>query len=418
MSVPLGPPNSFGESSRTPGACRDAGGTPTPQGSPTVVTRRSVLLGGALGLVGWMARGSALADVSLSKTPAKPIVHVFLRGGADGLNMVVPTHETAYFDARPNLAVRKTQDLGGGFGLHPALAPLFPFWADGKLAIVHAVGTEDRSRSHFEAMAAMERGGANGGWLARYLAATEPRDPSPLRALAHGDTLPEMLRGGPPALALRELDEFRLADDPSFRRMLDGMYAGGDDAVRVAGRQTLATLDVLHALDPKAYRPRHGARYPDSDLASGLRQVAMLLRAGVGLEAACLDHGVWDTHVGQDGFHPRLMAELSGALAAFATDLGPELDGVTVVAMSEFGRRVGENAGLGTDHGRAAPAFLLGGGVRGGFHGPWPGLADLDPVGDLRVGTDARSVLASALRLRDPSAVFPGVREGMRGLYA
>ncbi len=388
-----------------------------PSTSATVVTRRSVLLGGALGLVGWMTARSALADVSLSKTPTRPIVHVFLRGGADGLNMVVPTHEKAYFDARPTLAVKRSLPLGEGFGLHSALAPLLPLWEDGKMAIVHAVGSEDRSRSHFEAMAAMERGGANGGWLARYLAATEPKDPSPLRAIAHGDTLPEMLRGGPPALALRSLDEFRLAGDASFRATLDRMYADGRDAVRVAGRQTLATLDALQALDPKAYRPRHGAKYPESDLAGGLKQVAMLLRAGVGLEAACLDHGVWDTHVGQDGFHPRLMAELSGALAAFATDLGPELDGVTIVVMSEFGRRVGENAGLGTDHGRAAPAFLVGGGVRGGFHGPWPGLADLDPVGDLRVGTDSRTVLASALRLKDPSTVFPGVREGLAGLY-
>ena len=389
-----------------------------PTTAATVVTRRSVLLGGALGLVGWMSRGSALADASFSKRPTRPIVHVFLRGGADGLNMVVPTHERAYFDARPTLAVRKTQPLASGFGLHPALAPLFPFWAEGRMAIVHAVGSEDRSRSHFEAMAAMERGGAAGGWLARYLAATSPKNPSPLRAIAHGDTLPEMLRGGPPALALRSLTEFRLPDDPAFRRSLDAMYAEGHDAVRQAGRETLATLNTLQALDPAAYRPCHGARYPKSDLADGLQQVAMLLRARVGLEAACLDHGVWDTHVGQDGFHPRLMAELSGALAAFATDLGPELDGVTVVVMSEFGRRVGENAGLGTDHGRAAPAFLLGGGVRGGFHGSWPGLTDLDSVGDLRVGTDSRAVLAAVLRLEDPSSVFPGVREGLAGLYA
>ena len=399
------------------GTCEDAGGTPTPRGGPTIVTRRSVLLGSALGLVGWMARGSALADVSLAKTPVRLIVHVFLRGGADGLNMVVPTHERAYFDRRPTLAVRKTQPLGGPFGLHPALAPLFPFWDEGRLAIVHAVGTEDRSRSHFEAMAAMERGGAAGGWLARYLAATAPKDPSPLRAIAHGDNLPEMLRGGPPALALASLADFRLGGDSSFRALLDGMYAEGEDAVRVAGRQTLATLDTLGALDPKTYRARHGAKYPDSALGGGLKEVAMLLRAGVGLEAACLDHGVWDTHVGQDGFHPRLMTELAGALAAFAQDLGPELDGVTVVVMSEFGRRVGENAGLGTDHGRAAPAFLLGGGVRGGFHGLWPGLDDLDAVGDLRVGTDVRTVLASALRLRDPSSVFPGVGIGMAGLY-
>jgi uncharacterized protein (DUF1501 family) len=382
-----------------------------------VVTRRSVLLGSALGLVGWMSR-SALADVSISKRPMRPIVHIFLRGGADGLNMVVPTQEARYFDERPTLAVKKTQPLGEGFGLHPALAPLYPFWDSGKLAIVHAVGSEDTSRSHFEAMAAMERGGAAGGWLARYLAATSPKDPSPLRAIAHADVLPEMLRGGPPALALRSVSDFRLAGDEGYRKMLDRMYAQGDDAVRVAGRQTLATLDTLHSLDPKRYVPRNGAKYPNHDLGTGLQQVAMLLRAGVGLEAACLDHGVWDTHVGQDGFHPRLMAELAGGLAAFATDLGPELDGVTVVAMSEFGRRVGENAGLGTDHGRAAPAFLLGGGVRGGrFHGRWPGLTDLDSVGDLRV-TDSRTVLASALRLADPATVFPGVRAGMAGLYA
>lgn len=391
-----------------------------PTQSATVITRRSVLLGSALGLVGWMTRGSALADLALSDQASRPIVHIFLRGGADGLNMVVPTHERAYYDARPTLGVKKTQPLAEGFGLHPAMAPLYPFWADGRMAIVHAVGSEDKSRSHFEAMAAMERGGAAGGWLARYLTATAPKDPSPLRAIAYAETLPEMLRGGPPALALRSLDEFRLAGDADFRRTLDGLYADGTDAVSVAGRETLKTLDTLHSLDPKAYRPRNGAKYPNTELAEGLRQVAMLLRAKVGLEAACLDHGVWDTHVGQDGFHPRLMDQLAGAIGAFATDLGTELDGVTVVVMSEFGRRVGENAGLGTDHGRAAPAFLLGGGVRGGrFHGPWPGLdpEKLDSVGDLRVGTDSRHVLAAALRLKDPSSVFPGVSSGLAGLY-
>lgn len=389
-----------------------------PSSAATVVTRRSVLLGSALGMIGWLSNRSALANASFSKTPARPIVHIFLRGGADGLNMIVPTQEKVYFDSRPTLAVKKTQPLGDGFGLHSALAPLYPFWEEGKLGIVHAVGSEDRSRSHFEAMAAMERGGAAGGWLARYLAATSPKDPSPLRAIAHADVLPEMLRGGPPALALSSLNDFRLAGDPSFRKMLDGMYAEGQDAVRVAGRQTLATLDTLHALDPASYRPLHGAKYPKEGLGEGLRQVAMLLRANVGMEAACLDHGVWDTHVGQDGFHPRLMDELATSLSAFATDLGPDLDGVTIVVMSEFGRRVGENAGLGTDHGRAAPAFLLGGGVKGGFHGPWPGLSDLDSVGDLRIGTDSRSVLASALRLKEPSTIFPGVTAKVEGLYA
>ena len=399
-------------------------------------SRRGLLVGAGLGLLSWAGKGSALAQLAVSPQKQRShdvLVTIFLRGGADGMNMVVPYAEPNYYRSRPSLAIAapnaqsvkgRALDLDGFFGLHPALAPLLPLFESRELAIVHACGSFDTTRSHFEAMAAMERGlaregpGPSSGWIARHLAATESGHDSPLRAVAFADTMPDSLRGAENAVALTSLDDFRLEAGNSFQLDLARLYGSGKDEVAEAGRQTLAVLDAMSRLDVHSYRASNGAVYPKSDLGNGLSQVACLVRAKLGLEVACLDKGGWDTHVAQGadtGWQASLLDDLSKSLAAFAADLGSEMSGVTVVVMSEFGRRLEENGGLGTDHGRAGPMFLLGGNVLGGkVHAKWPGLEphQLDPTGDLLVTTDYRCVLGDVLANRtgnpDLTSVFPG----------
>lgn len=410
---------------------KDSSGTPM-----AIASRRSVLLAGALALTGWLGRSSALADVTLGDPNREKdiLVVLFLRGGADGLNILVPYGDDGYYRNRPGLGLAKpkdgrtvararARDLNGFFGLHPSLEALLPTWEAGTLAPIHAVGSQDHTRSHFEAMSAMERGaahegaGPSSGWLARHLISTEQTTDSPLRAIAFGDTMPDSLRGASNSLTLNSIQEFRLDAPDAFKKKLSKLYASGKDVVQDAGYRTLEALDSLKRIDPSNYKPSNGAVYPTSDLGNAFREVACLVRSGVGLEAACLDKGGWDTHVAQGadiGWQALLLEDTALSLAAFAKDLGSELKRVTVVVMTEFGRRVEENSGLGTDHGRASCAFVLGGNVVGGkVHGQWPGLAakDLDPIGDLRVTTDYRDLLSEVLqkRMGNPhvAEVFP-----------
>jgi uncharacterized protein (DUF1501 family) len=363
------------------------------------------------------------------------LVAIFMRGGADGLNMVVPYAEPAYYRARPNLAIAapndsrasskaRALDLNGFFGLHPSLAPFADLYRQGQMAVVHACGSGDQTRSHFEAMSTLERGalrdhaGPSSGWLARHLLATTEGDDSPLRAVAFADTLPDSLRGATSAIALDDLKDFKLLGGSGFEDALGTIY-GGRDAVAHAGQQTLSVLKTLRNLDIGAYRPSNGAKYPNSDLGSGLQQIACLIRAQAGLEIACLDKGGWDTHVAQGadaGWQASLMQDLSSSVDAFCRDMGPQMSRVTVLIMSEFGRRLAENAGLGTDHGRGCPLYVIGGGLRKAtIAGSWPGLEpnQLDEVGDLKVTTDYRSVFGEVLEKRmgnrNIATVFPDV---------
>ena len=410
------------------------------QGRPT---RRDLLLGAGFTLAAWTGTRSALADLAISKggkdSPHDILVTIFLRGGADGINSIVPYFEDAYYRKRPNLSIASPKDartganarlvdLDGKFGLHPALSPLLPLYQKGQLAVLHACGSQDSTRSHFEAMAAVERGlakegpGPGDGWIARHLASTERPDDSPLRAVAFGGTLPDSLRGALNTVALESLSEFKLntSNDKRqhFHEALLKLYNPGKDEVAHAGRETLAVLDALQKIDPAQYKPSHNAQYPDTDLGRGMRQTACLIRADLGLEVAALDRGGWDTHYAQGstiGILSLSLDDLAKSLSAFSTDLGTEMSRVTVVVMTEFGRRVAENTGLGTDHGRASFMLLLGGGTKGGqVCTRWPGLEDhqLDETGDLRVITDYRDVLGEVLaqRMRNTklSAVFPG----------
>lgn len=406
-------------------------------------SRRAVLRGAATGAAALAFGPSALAQLALKReqNDRDALVVVFLRGGADGLNMVTPYRESAYYKLRPSLSLAtpgkgsredRVLDLDGFFGFHPALAPIEPLFKDGKLAVVHAVGSNDGTRSHFEAMMAMERGlaymgpGASrtNGWLARYLNATATDHDSPLRALAIGDLMPDTLRGAPGASNIAEIGQYRLGGDPGYRQAIEKAYARGDDPMTYAGRETLTLLNTLDRLDYRGYKP--AAAYPTSDLGQGLKQVAFLLKAGVGLECAFLDKGGWDTHFaqgGSTGLHAGLVGDLAQSLRAFADDLGTRLGNTTVVVMTEFGRRAYENASLGTDHGRASVMFTMGGSTRGGkVYGDWPGLDEkvLEGPGDLHVTTDYRTVLAEVLRKRmglaEVGAVFPGFKVKELGL--
>ena len=361
----------------------------------------------------------------------RALVIVFLRGAADGLTLVAPVGDDNYHKFRPRLAVRQAGAvmLDGFFGLHPNLAALEPAWKDGALCIVHGAGGESDTRSHFEAQELMEHGGPNaGGWLGRFLRVRRPGG-GPLSAVALGPALPEMLSGAPSAAAFESLADFSLAErggekrvPADFPRELRRLYELESDGLRDAARNTFDALARIEAIDARE-RPANGAEYDEGDpFARGLRQIAQLIQADVGLDAASLDLGGWDSHFTQQTLIEPLMLRLARGLAAFRRDLGPRMAETTVLVMTEFGRRVAENSAFGTDHGRGSAMFVLGGGVKGGRvfggiepGGPWPGLKPgmLEGPGDLPVWNNYRDVIAPVLTRHgatpdDIGKIFPG----------
>lgn len=399
-----------------------------------VSSAAALLLGNRLvALPTWMPRLS-LADPHVGPA-GDTLVCVFLRGGADGLNMIVPHGDEAYYQHRPligiprpddNKAVNgRTVDLDGFFGLHPALAPLHALYAAGDLAFIHATGSPDETRSHFEAMDLMERGAAeNGdytGWLARHLATLDSGNSSSLRAIGVGDMLPASLTGAVSSTALQSIAEYHLAGRPDrvgqMTSLLQTLYSQNQDMLTAAAQQTFAAIEVLSKIDTAGY-VAGGRPYAETEFGQALRLVAQLIKAQVGLEIACIDVDGWDTHVAQGGAVGTMaanLADLADGLAAFYEDLQAQMDGVTVVVMSEFGRRAQENGGLGTDHGHGSMMMTLGGGVNGGrVYARWPGLHDEQLVGpgDLAITTDYRDVLGEIIqkRLNNPllPQIFPG----------
>lgn len=347
----------------------------------------------------------------------RTLVVVFLRGGADGLTLVVPREDGHYYKARPLLAVKKaaTLDLDGTFGLNPHLAPLEAAWKDGDLAIIHAAGSEDGTRSHFEAQDLMEHGGmTGGGWLARFLRARGPVT-SPLSAVALAPTMPEVLSGAPSAVAFRQIREFSIekTTPAEFPAQLQRLYAMEEGPLRGAAVNTFEAIRRIEAIDTGA-APANGAEYSaGDDFHEGLRQVAQLIKADVGLDAASVDLNGWDTHFTQDVVIDANIRSLGSGLAAFRRDMGARMAMTTVVVMSEFGRRFAENASFGTDHGRGGAMFVMGGGVKGGrVLGKWHGLSRelLEGPGDLPVWNNYRDVLAPILaRHGAPAAGMAGI---------
>jgi len=404
--------------------------------------RSAAVLTGAVAWPAWMPR---LAFAPAQAAPrGDTLVVVFLRGAADALNLLVPHGEAAYYAHRPTLGIpcpddkrtaadKRAIDLDGFFGLHPNLRPLLSAWQAGHLAPIHACGAPDESRSHFKAMELMERGvdderGPASGWIGRHLATLDTGNHSPLRAIGLGAQPQRSIQGPVPASALRSITDFHMGGDQrvlaQMQAALASLYAG-DDPLSVIGQETLEILDTVQALDPLGYQPATGVKYPESEFGVGLRQIAMLIKAEVGLEVAAIDVGGWDTHFAQgasEGLMAGLLKDLGEGLAAFHADLFDYANRLTVVTMSEFGRRVQENGSLGTDHGHGSLMLLMGGNVMGSkIHGVWPGLAEGQLVGpgDLAVTTDYRDVLAEVCvkRLNNQAVaeIFPGYSARLRG---
>lgn len=340
----------------------------------------------------------------------RTLVVVFLRGAADGLALVPPHGDDHYYRARPRLGISRQEAvrLNDQFSLHPRLAPLVDAWRAGDLAIVHAAGIEDDTRSHFEAQDLMEHGGVvAGGWLGRYLRSRPATAQGALACVAVGKALPECLLGAPSASVMTSFEDFSLGTSaPEFRTQLERLYAMERGRLGAAARDTFDALVRIEALRTARHQPANGARYGRDEFSAGLARVAQLIRADVGLEAASVDLPGWDSHFAQAGQVESLADRLATGLAAFRRDLGPRMATTTVVVMTEFGRTVEENSAFGTDHGRGSAMFVLGGGVRGGrFHGDWRGLAPdvlerrglLEGYGDLPVLNNYRDILAPVL---------------------
>ena len=386
---------------------------------------------------GWLARA---ADAAPSRK--KVLVAVFQRGAVDGLNVVVPFAEKNYYRLRPSIAIPAPKagaesaiDLNGFFGLHPALAPLKPLYDAGALAVVHAVGSPDNTRSHFDAQDYMESGtpgrkATTDGWLNRALLVLPEGQKSPLRAVSLGPTLARAVRGRNEAVAVNNLSEFRVRDAESGSTF-ESMYAATlDKALQGAGRETFDAVKMMQAMQQRPYMPANGARYPGGRLGQSLQQIARIIKADVGLEVAFTDVGGWDTHVNEVGATPgsgqlaNLLGNFAQALAAFHQDLGDRLADVAVVTMSEFGRTARENGSRGTDHGHANVMFAFGGEIQGGkVYGDWPGLANeqLYENRDLNLTTDFRDVLGELVSKhvgnKDLRSVFPGYTQPkFRGL--
>jgi uncharacterized protein (DUF1501 family) len=405
-----------------------------------VISRRVFLRDGAVALVSlgfapaFLARTVAAGPVSNRRV----LIAVFQRGAVDGLNMIVPFGERDYYTARPGIAIVQpgsgpdaALDLDGFFGLHPRLAPIKPLYDARQLAIVHACGSPDGTRSHFDAQDYMESAtpgvkSTPDGWLNRVLHAREHESATPFRAVALAPQLPRALQGNEPALAIGQIDRFGIragTTTETVESAFEAEYAGAADTVlHRTGREAFDAMKMLAAAKPGRSSPENGAEYPRSPFGDALQQIARLIKADIGLEVAFAESGNWDHHVNEGAANGQLGArldDLARSLAALARDLGDRMQDVVVITMSEFGRAVAENGNGGTDHGHGNAMMVLGGGVRGGnVYGRWPGLGPDQryEARDLAVTTDFRAVFSEVVRghlgVSDTRHVFPGFGGG------
>ena len=366
------------------------------------------------------------------------LVTVFLRGGVDVLNLIPPiggVDRGLYETARPNLHIPTASALQLGtseFGLHPGAAALHTLYGDGKLAIVQATGLNEDTRSHFQAMTYIESGMpgtafGGSGWISRHLSSSPVLpDSVVLPAMAAGTYVPNSLAGTGEVAAFTDTAGMTLNGFQGWRSTqraaLRSLFASGSSLVHVSGLQAMNVSNIVELEASDAYTPLPGVTYPDSGFGDQLKTIAQMIKLDLGLHMATVDLGGWDTHDGQGaatGYFHDLLMELSDGLAAFYADLDtsgsdPYSDRVTIVVMSEFGRRLRENNDWGTDHGHGSAMLVLGAGVNGGLYGTWPGLdtGQLYDFADLAVTTDYRRVLSEILirRMENPNLgiVFPG----------
>jgi len=396
----------------------------------------------------WLARAAATEGKK-----RKTLVAIFMRGAADGLNIVVPFGDPRYREVRPTLAVQSPQqqdqnqnngpfgaaiDLDGKFGLHPGLRHFKELWDKKQLAIVEAVGSPDPSRSHFDAQDYMESGtpGMSGsGWLNRAMG-DAGTNASALRAVALSNRVPRTLRGQYEAVAIGNLQDFRISDQERLS-ILQNMYSLTPDAtMRRTGKDAFEAMKMIQSVTkqqgpmggrPAPFPPPGGGgvqnarpSYPAGALLGrNLQELARLIKSDAGVEAAFAEVDGWDHHQNENNQLPNLLNQFSNAIAAFCQDLGDRMEDVVIVTMSEFGRTVEENGTGGTDHGHGSLMMVLGGAVQGGkIYGEWPGLEkeQLFEGRDLAVTTDFRTVLSELVRghlgRNDLSSVFPGFKPG------
>ena len=402
--------------------------------------RRVFLRNGTLALVSLGFAPAFIAETAAASQRRRILVAIFQRGAVDGLNMVVPFGDRAYYQGRPSIAIARpgasggAVDLDGFFGLHPRMAPLAPWFSSGQLAIVHASGSHDDTRSHFDAQDYMESGtpgmkSTRDGWMNRYLHAREHHSASPFRAVAIAQQLPRSLQGSAPALAIGNLGRFGVRDDMTGGMTaasgFEAQYAEAADALLApVGRDAFDAVKRMQQIDPAGYAPASGAEYPRSGFGDAMKQIAQIIKGDLGLEVAFTELGQWDHHANEGGATGQLanrLDDFTRGIAAFARDLGDRMADVVVVTMSEFGRTVRENGNRGTDHGHGNAMLVLGGDVRGGkVYGRWPGLEreQLWQGRDLAITTDFRDVFTELvtdhLGATDVSRIFPGHRAGER----
>lgn len=403
-----------------------------------MLTRRVLLRGsavvvaGAGAMPGWLARAAGATDSPGASK--KILIAIFQRGAADGLNIVVPFAEKRYYEMRPSIAIAapgatnvlnpgpfggSAIDLDGRFGLNPALEALKPLWENKQLAIVEATGSPDPSRSHFDAQDYMESGtpgkSTSDGWLNRALPPVTP-ETSPLRAIAMSAEVPRTLRGDRPVIAVNNAQTFQLGNQDTAG-ILESMYSATHDArLGQPGKDAFAAMKMLRTVNQQQYNPGPGVNYgPGGELGRNLQQVARLIKANVGVEAAFAEVDGWDHHGNEANQLSNMLRQFGAALAAFSSDMGDRMEDIVLVTMSEFGRTAEENGNGGTDHGHGNVMMVLGGSVAGGkIYGNWPGLEkeQLNEERDLAVTTDFRAVLselvAGQLGQKDMARVFPG----------
>jgi uncharacterized protein (DUF1501 family) len=384
----------------------------------------ALVMAGAGAVPGWLGRAAAT-----TQGKKKTLVAIFQRGAADGLSIVAPFGDKHYADLRPTIGVSAPGnpqrqpngiDLDGFFALHPQLDALKPLWDKQQLAIVEATGSPDPSRSHFDAQDFMESGtpGAKGnGWLNRALA-PPTAETSPLRAVAMGAQLPRTLWGDRSAIAVADMQQYKMGEETAS--IVQSMYENSSDKpLETAGRDAFAAMKMIQSLTGGNYAPDNRAQYGGSELGRNLQQVARLIKAVAGVEAAFAEIGGWDHHQNEQQQMPNLLRQFGMALAGFCQDMGDRMEDVVLVTMSEFGRTAQENGDNGTDHGHGSLMTVLGGPVRGGkVYGRWPGLEkeQLYEGRDLDVTTDFRAVLSELvsghLGQKDIAQVFPGFKPG------
>ena len=399
-----------------------------------MLTRRTFIksTGVAMVTLGFAPPSFLTRTAEAAGTRRKLLIAIFQRGAVDGLNMVVPFGEAEYYRVRPSIAVPAPGrgdgagiDLNGFFGLHPRMGALKPLWDNHSLAIVHACGSPDSTRSHFDAQDYMESAtpgvkSTKDGWLNRYLQVAHERD-TPLSAVAMTRQMPRSLQGTAPALAMGSVGEFGIRGGMDERDSFESAYAAAADQVLkgTADDAFKAMRTLSSAGGQRPYRPAAGVAYPRTPFGQAVQEIARLAKAEVGLEIAFAESGQWDHHVNEGGATGQIanrLDDFARGLAALALDLGDRMADTIILTMSEFGRAVAENGNRGTDHGHGNAMMLIGGGVKGGIYGDWPGLKDHQrhEGRDLKVTTDFRDVFGEVVMTHlganaaTAARVFPG----------